>query len=98
MIRMTKAIWPVIFVALLTACQAGGSYHQSSMPDPAAYNAHFGDMDTDQNDLVTPEEFKTYFPEADMKVFETIDRDKDNRLNHDEWHQFKEAHGLKHIE
>lgn len=98
MIRMTKAIWPVMLLALMTACHSGGSYHKSSMPDPATYNAHFGDMDTDQDDQVTREEFQAYFPEADMKVFEAIDLDKDNRLNHDEWHQFKEAHGLKHIE
>jgi hypothetical protein len=40
--------------------------------------------------------FKTYFPQADMKVFEIIDADQDNSLSHEEWHRFKEAHGLKH--
>ena len=96
MIRMTKAIWPVMLVALLTACHSGGSYHQSTMPEPAAYNAHFGDMDTDQDDQVTREEFKAHFPQADMQVFEVIDADQDSRLNHDEWHRFKEDHGISH--
>ena len=98
MIRMTKSIGLLVLIAMLTACSSGGSYHKTAMPDPATYNAHFGDMDTDGDDLVTPEEFKAYFPDADMKVFEAIDLDKDNRLSHDEWHEFKEAHGLKHKE
>jgi len=98
MIQMTKAIWPLLLIVILTACNSSGPHHKTAMPDPATYNAHFGDMDTDQDDQVTREEFKAYFPEADMKVFEAIDLDKDNRLNHDEWHQFKEAHELKHIE
>lgn len=96
MIQITKAIGSIMLVIMLTACHSGGSYHKSSMPDPAAYNAHFGDMDTDQDDQVTREEFKKHFPQADMNVFEAIDTDQDNRLSHEEWHQFKEAHALKH--
>ena len=96
MMRITKTIWFVMIVALLTACHSGGPYHKSSMPDPAAYNAHFGDMDSNQDGQVTREEFEAHFPQADMSVFEVIDADKDNSLNHEEWHRFKEAHGLKH--
>lgn len=94
--RTTKTVWPIMLVFFLVACHSGGSYHQSAMPDPAGYNAHFGDMDTNQDGQVSQAEFKAYFPQADMKVFEMIDADQDNGLSHEEWHRFKEAHGLKH--
>ena len=75
MIQMTKALWPLLLVVMLTAYNSSGPHHKTAMPDPATYNAHFGDMDTDQDDQVTREEFKAYFPEADMNVFEVIDLD-----------------------
>jgi hypothetical protein len=96
MTRITKTVWPIMLVFFLVACHSGGSYHPSAMPDPAGYNAHFGDMDTNQDGQVSQAEFKAYFPQADMKVFEMIDADQDNGLSHEEWHRFKEAHGLKH--
>jgi hypothetical protein len=35
---------------------------------------------------------------AEKKVFIAIDLNQDKNIDHDEWHAFKEAHGLKHIE
>jgi len=29
-------------------------------------------------------------------VFSAIDINKDGYIDHDEWHKFKEAHGLEH--
>jgi hypothetical protein len=66
------------------------------MPDPKSFNAHFGDMDSDGNDLVSWDEFKAHFPHAEPKVFTAIDLNGDKALDHDEWHEFKAAHGLKH--
>jgi len=37
-----------------------------------------------------------YFPQAEPAVFAAIDLNKDGNIDHDEWHKFKEAHGLKH--
>ena len=68
------------------------------MPDPQSFNAHFGDMDPDGNEMVSWEEFKAYFPQADRKVFDAVDLNNDGGIDHDEWHEFKEAHGLGHIE
>ncbi|MFH2093608.1 MAG: EF-hand domain-containing protein [Pseudomonadota bacterium] len=75
-------------------------YHAGKLPDPSGFNAHFGDMDADGNDLVTMEEFKSHFSgKANAgKVFNAVDKDENNTLDHDEWHEFKAAHGLKHIE
>ena len=42
------------------------------------------------------DEFKAYFPHAEPNVFAAIDLNGDERIDHDEWHAFKEAHGLKH--
>jgi hypothetical protein len=66
------------------------------MPDPKSYDAHFGDMVSDGDDLVGWDEFKAYFPHAERKVFDAIDLNGDHALDHDEWHEFKAAHKLKH--
>ena len=65
------------------------------MPDPKSFNAHFGDMDTGGDDLVNWEEFKAFFPQAVPEVFQAIDLNGDKLLDHDEWHAFKDAHGLR---
>ena len=78
----------------------GNRYHAKKLPDPAKFNAHFPDMDKDSNDRVTLEEFKAYFPDAPEQeaVFKAIDLDGKGGLDHDEWHEFKAAHGLKHVD
>ena len=80
---------------LSAACSKVQKYHDTPLPDPKAFNAHFGDMDTDGNDLVNWGEFTAYFQNAEQKVFNAIDMNQDGNIDHDEWHQFKEAHGLK---
>jgi hypothetical protein len=34
--------------------------------------------------------------QATPQVFEAIDLNQDKSLDHDEWHKFKAAYGLKH--
>ena len=74
------------------------AHHGKKMPDPGEYNAHFGDMDTDGDQQVTMMEFETFFPNGKhkAKVFDSIDMDRSDTIDHEEWHQFKEAHDLKH--
>ena len=85
----------VVFV-LIFACSGKNTYHKGPMPDPKSFNAHFGDMDSDDDDLVKWDEFKAHFPNAVTEVFTAIDLNADNALDHDEWHKFKAAHGLEH--
>jgi Ca2+-binding EF-hand superfamily protein len=66
------------------------------MPDPQSFNAHFGDMDANSDGLVSWDEFASYFQNAEKKVFDAVDLDQNGNIDHDEWHKFKEAHGLKH--
>ena len=73
-------------------------YHNAKLPDPKGFNGHFGDMDADGDELVNWEEFKAHFPKAVPEVFQAIDLNKDEGLDHDEWHEFKEAHGMRHHE
>jgi hypothetical protein len=86
----------VVLVAASAACTSGGRHHDTNLPDPKGYNAHFGDMDKNGDGLVSWAEFKAYFPQAEPSVFAAIDLNKDGNIDHDEWHKFKEAHGLKH--
>ena len=86
------------FFSLLMACSGKTTHHETAMPDPKSFNAHFGDMDTDGDELVSWDEFKAHFPKAEPKIFEAIDLNKDSMIDHDEWHEFKEAHGLGHKE
>ncbi len=74
------------------------AYHDKNMADPGGYNAHFGDIDTNGDEQVTMSEFDAFFSDGKHKaqVFSSIDMDKSGTLDHDEWHQFKKAHNLKH--
>ncbi len=96
-----KRHWIILLLAaffFLAGCSGKTPYHQTPMPDPKMFNGHFGDIDTGGDDRVDWEEFKTHFPHATNAVFKMIDQNGDKRLEHDEWHQFKAAHGLKHQE
>ena len=77
-------------------CSAAKKHHGTDMPDPGTYNAHFGDMDADGDGQVHWEEFSAHFKDAEKKVFSAVDLNGDGSIDHDEWHQFKEAHGLSH--
>jgi hypothetical protein len=92
------AVWMVAvsIVALTAGCSFRGNYHDPALPDPKHYNAHFGDMDSKKDGLISWEEFKAFFPQAEPKVFSAIDINKDGYIDLDEWHKFEEAHRLKH--
>jgi len=81
--------------ALLISCSGKSTYHKTPMPDPKSFNGHFGDMDESGDDLVSWDEFKTHFSHAEPSVFKAIDLNNDKALDHDEWHKFKDAHGLR---
>ena len=88
----------LVVFGFLAGCSGKASFHKTPMPDPKTFNGHFGDIDASSDDLVDWEEFKAHFPHATDEVFRAIDQNGDGRLDHDEWHQFKKAHGLEHIE
>lgn len=86
----------MILILSLAGCAGDSRHHKASMPDPSAFNAHFGDMDTDGDDRVSWEEFKSYFPQATKEIYQELDLNGDGTVDHDEWHEFKAAHGLQH--
>jgi hypothetical protein len=94
--RLTVLMVVVSSVALAAGCSFKGKYHDTALPDPKEYNAHFENMDSRKDGLISWEEFKAYFPRSEPQVFSAIDLNKDGYIDHDEWHKFKEAHGLKH--
>ena len=93
--RILLAIALVLVAGLLLSCQSGQKYHKSDMPDPAAFNVHFDELDKNGNGTVNWAEFKQSFPEAAPQVFMELDLNDNAAVDHDEWHQFKEAHGLE---
>ena len=96
--RLLLITIPIVLVMLTVGCSSGKKHHSTAMPDPQSFNAHFGDMDANGDDLVNWEEFAAHFKNADQKVFNAIDLNQDDNIDHDEWHEFKAAHGMKHIE
>lgn len=54
---------------------------------------HMGDIDTDGDDALSWEEFQKRFPEADKSIYDAIDMNADGSVSHEEWHEFKTAHG-----
>ena len=98
---MNKPLYLIGFMVLLfsiAGCAGDSRHHKTSMPDPGTFNAHFGDMDTDGDDQVSWEEFKSQFPQATKEVYKELDLNGDGTVDHDEWHEFKKTHDLKHIE
>jgi len=93
--RLTVLMVVVSIVALTAGCTSKGRYHDTALPDPKQYNAHFGSMDSKNDGRISWEEFKAYFPQAEPKVFAAIDINKDGYIDPDEWHKFEEAHGLE---
>lgn len=91
-----KKILFLISLSILIAAFISPAY--SSDQKKTDYSGHFGDMDTDGDDQVNWTEFKQYFPHAEEGVFKQADSNKDDFINHDEWHKFKEAHGYGHVE
>ena len=70
-----------------------GKFHQTDLPDPSAYMVHMGDIDKNGDDALSWDEFKDHFPNSDKSVFDAIDQNQDGSIGHDEWHEFKTAHG-----
>ncbi len=64
------------------------------------YNAHFGDMDKDGNQIVVKDEFAAYFKDNSKpdEAFAIIDADSSGGIDHDEWHAFKKMHGYEHMD
>ena len=94
--RMVIALALTLVLGLFLGCAKKQKFHQTDLPDPKSYDACFRDIDTNEDGTVTWEEFKAYFPQAEPRVFEVLDVNKDKVVDHDEWHQFEEAHGAKH--
>jgi hypothetical protein len=86
----------LLLCALLAmGCSGHQRHHKHALSDPTEYQAHFPDMDSSGDSLVEWTEFKNHFPQTDDHVFKALDLDKDGFIDHDEWHKFKEAHGMR---
>ncbi len=88
-------IGTLLMIAVIANCSGHKRYHKADLGDPTPYKAHFPDIDTSGDDLVSWKEFKSYFPESNTDIYNALDLNKDGAVDHDEWHEFKEAHGLK---
>lgn len=80
----------ILFATLVTPV------YSSDHKEKHSYNGHFGDMDLDGDDLVNWKEFKAFFSHAGKDVFKKADANSDGSVDHDEWHEFKEAQGYEH--
>lgn len=92
---MKKIILLISLSIILAALVAPAYSSDQKKPD---YSGHFGDMDLDGDDQLNWKEFKQYFPHAEEDVFKKIDANNDALVDHDEWHEFKEAQGYEHKE
>lgn len=86
----------IVLTLIAVGCSNQKKHHGTDMPAPQTFNAHFGDMDSNGDGRVNWEEFSAHFENAEQKVFDAIDLNQDGNIDHDEWHEFKSAHGLQH--
>jgi len=88
-----RNIESIIVLAVILALTVGCGHHMKNADvaptEVIHHGAHFPDMDTNGDDLVSWAEFKNKFPDVEKNIYETADSNKDGSLNHDEWHQFK---------
>lgn len=94
--QIAIALALTLILAHSLGCAKKQKFHQADLPDPKSYQAHFQEVDSNGDGIVTWEEFEDYFPEAELRAFEILDTNKDKVVDHDEWHKFEEAHGTKH--
>jgi Ca2+-binding EF-hand superfamily protein len=75
-------------------------YQKEGMADTSTYEAfgkaYMGEMDMDGDGGVTWKEFHGEFPDAPREFFDVVDLNKDEFVSGDEWHKFRQAHGLNH--
>jgi hypothetical protein len=83
-------------LGLTSGCAKKQKFHQTDLPGPETYAACFRDIDGNGDETVTWEEFKSYFPQAEPRVFAALDLNNDKVIDHNEWHDFEEAHGAQH--
>lgn len=88
-------IGAILMTVMVTSCTSQKRYHDKPLGDPSGYRAHFPEMDSNGNGLVTWEEFKNRFPDTNADVFTALDQNEDGGIDHDEWHNFKKAHCKK---
>ena len=93
--RPITMLWVLLIMAIAISCSGPQRYHQQKLGSPSEYQAHFPDMDANGDELVHWQEFKAYFPQTNQKVFNALDMNKDTAIDHDEWHEFKAAHGMR---
>ena len=76
----------IITVGMLSGCASQSRHHQDNLPDPKGFNAHFPDMDGNDDSRVTLDEFAAYFKgESNVnEVFGAIDLDKSSFLDHED--------------
>lgn len=87
----------VLMAAMIASCAGPKRYHERPLGDPSGYfTAHFPEMDSSGDGIVTWEEFKARFPDADADTFRALDQNKDGGIDHGEWHNFMAAHCPRH--
>ncbi len=83
----------ILMAVMIAGCAGPKRYHEKPLGDPSGYyGAHFPEMDSSGDGIVTWEEFKTRFPDTNADVFRAMDQNGDGGIDHGEWHNFKKAH------
>ena len=92
-----KKILLLLSLIILLAAFITPAY-SSDLKKKPDYSGHFGDMDLDGDDQINWKEFKQYFSHAEKQMFKKADGNNDKLIDHDEWHEFKDAYGYGHEE
>jgi Ca2+-binding EF-hand superfamily protein len=97
---LTMGFFTVVSIMAVSSVDAS-SYKQGSDQKSGGhgkFDRPFSEMDTDGDESLSYTEFKQVFPSTEQQGFDRLDSDKDGGLSREEWHEFKSAHGLKHMD
>ncbi len=87
---MRKLLYIIITLSLVAFFSAAYAYHHNC----GMLSAKMGDMDGDNDGVITYEEFDEYYAQNVRVIFDSLDSDKDGTISPEEWKKFLDIHGV----
>ena len=87
---MRKILYLVAMISAVALLSAAYAYHHNY----GMLGAKMGDMDGNDDGVITYEEFDQYYSKNVRAIFDALDSDKDGTISSEEWKIFLDIHGV----
>ena len=83
-----------VLAASLVAVFAVAALAFAGMHGYGMFTSNIGDMDSNQDELITFEEYESFHSRDLRAAFDMLDINNDNVIDSAEWEQFLKVHGM----